>query len=478
MRSASLRDVAAAVEGVLEGSGRLTVSGVSTDSRAIRKRDLFVALKGVNHDGHSYLAEARSAGAVAAIVDRRNPRYRHFRDSFGGFPVVLVKDTLRALGDLAAWVRAGLDLEAVGITGSTGKTCTKDFLVAALGVKYEVFASPGSYNNEIGAPLTVFGANGRHRVMVVEMGARRPGDIERLASIVNPRFGIITNVGVTHLQIFKTEERIAETKAELAGALPSDGVLFLDAGDRWTAWIAGHTAAKVVKFGLGRGSGYRASRVRLDDDGRPSFQLSGPGFSVGIELRAVGRHQVLNACAAAACAHRMGVPPDGIAEGMRGASLSAWRMEFTETDGGNVVINDAYNANPDSMRAAIEALGSVGAGRRKIAVLGGMAELGRDSRQFHADAGRQLVEFDIDLLVAVGRSARDYVTSAQASGLPKGSAFRCGNIEEALAVLSQIVEPGDVVLVKASRIQGLDRLAEELGATGPARLRQKAAANV
>lgn len=478
MRSASLRDVAGAVEGVLDGPGRLTVSGVSTDTRAIGKNNLFVALRGEDRDGHSFLAEARKAGARAAVVEERNPWYERFRASDSGFPVVVVRDTLKALGDLAVWARSRLDLKAVGITGSTGKTCTKDLLVAALGVRYEVASSPGSYNNEIGAPLTVFGANGKHQVLVAEMGARHPGDIERLAKMIKPCIGIVTNVGVTHLEIFETEERVADTKAELARALPSDGVLFLNAEDRWSAWMAKQTAAEVVRFGYGKGAGYRASRVKLDPEGRPSFQLSGPGFSVNVGLPAAGRHQVLNACAASACAHRLGVPPDGIAEGLRDARLSAWRMEITEAPGGYLVINDAYNANPHSMRAALETLASIGSGRRKIAVLGGMAELGRGSREFHSEVGRQLVEFDVDLLVAVGRSARDYTTSAHDAGLPRGSAFRCGNTEEARAILSQILEPGDVVLVKASRVQGLDRLAGALGAVGCPESHKKAAANV
>lgn len=471
--------MAAAVDGRLLGpAGRLTVSRVSTDSRTIRKNDLFVALRGENHDGHFYLDQVMRAGAKAAIVEARNPLYERFHSSCNGFPVIEVTDALKALGDLAAWVREGLDIEVVGITGSTGKTCTKDFVVAALSAMYAVAASPGSYNNEIGAPLTVFKAGTGHQVMVCEMGARRRGDIERLAGIVKPGTGIITNIGPSHLGVFGAEKDIAQAKAELAEALPGDGTLFLNSGDRWSNWIAKRTEARVIRFGEDRGALYRASRVRLDPAGRPSFLMTGPGFRVEVELLAAGRHQVLNALAASACAHRMGVPPEEIAVGLKGASVSAWRLEVTETGDGCTVINDSYNANPDSMKAALEALSSIGAGRRKIAVLGGMAELGSESKRFHEEVGRRAVEYDVDLLVAIGRGARDYARAANESGLPRGSAFRCEDTEEARVVLCQVMEPGDVVLVKASRVYGFESLAASLTETGCGGSRRKAAPRV
>lgn len=457
MRSVSLEDVAAGTGGRLEGPERLAVRGVSTDTRTIRAGDLFVALRGERYDGHQFVEEALSAGAVAALVESRDARngVPLARD----LPLVTVPDTLRALGDLASYVRRGLALRAVGITGSTGKTCTKDLLVSVLSRKYRVAASQGSYNNEVGAPLTIFSIKNTDEVLVSEMGARHAGDITRLTDIVRPELGIITNVGVTHLQLFGSVDGVADAKAELARALPPDGALFLNAGDRWTTWISRQTRARVVRFGSGKGSRFRATDIELDAMGRATFTLRGPGFEVQASLPVPGSHQVENALAAAACASEMGVSPAEIAEGLAGAQVSGWRVELLEAPAGFLVLNDAYNANPHSLSAALETLQSLSSSRRAIAVLGAMTELGARSREFHAEAGRESVRRGVDILVTVGRRARDYASAACAAGLPRGSAFRVADERAALELLAAIVEPGDVILVKASRVQGLDRLA-------------------
>ncbi len=476
MRSVSLKELSEATGGSLEGPGKTVISSVGTDTRNLRGKDLFVALVGRRMDGHTFLPDAVRAGAKAAVVEKGNPYYVKFRDSHPGFPVVIVKDTLRALGDIAALVRDGLRVEAVGITGTTGKTCTKDYLVSALAGKYRVAGSPGSFNNEIGIPLTIFAAARNDTALVAEMGARRPGDITRLADIVRPSLGIITNIGPGHLELFKTEEAVARTKAELAAALPAGGTLFLNAEDRWTRWIARQTSAEVVRFGTGRSSDYRAARVSMDGSGKPSFEIRGPGIHTVVKLPGPGRHQVANALAAAACAHVMGVSPVDIAAGLERAELSPWRLEIEESPAGFTVINDAYNANPRSMSAALETLKQVGTGRRTIAVLGGMAELGRDSRQYHLDAGRNAALLDTDILVTVGRRARLYAAGALEAGMPRGSVFRCEEPGQASRLVGEIVEPGDVILVKASRVAGLDQLSRALLETRPAG--EKMVANV
>jgi UDP-N-acetylmuramoyl-tripeptide--D-alanyl-D-alanine ligase len=476
VRSVSLKELAEVTAGSLEGPGRVTVSSVGTDTRDLRGKDLFVALVGQRMDGHRFLPDAVRAGAKAAVVASGNPHYGKFRSEQPGFPTVVVKDTLRALGDLAAFVRQGLQVEAVGITGTTGKTCTKDYLVSILSRLYGVAGSPGSYNNEIGIPLTIFAAGESDRALVAEMGARRPGDISRLAQIVEPSRGIITNIGPGHLELFKTEEAVARTKAELAVALPPGGTLFLNTEDRWTRWIARQTAATVVRFGSGRSSDYRASRVSMDGSGRPSFEVRGPGLLTAVRLPCPGRHQVANALAAAACAHEMGVGPADIAAGLERAEMSPWRLDIKESAAGFTVINDAYNANPRSMSAALETLKQVGTGRRTIAVLGGMAELGKDSRQFHLDAGRNAALLDTDIIVTVGRRARLYAAGALEAGIPRGSVFRCDDPGQAVQLVGEIVEPGDVILVKASRVAGLDELSRALLETPPSG--QKMVANV
>jgi len=234
VRSVSLRRIASTTNGTFEGPGGLMLGSVATDSRNMNGKELFVALKGERFDGHSFLEDARRAGAKAAIVSRRNPYVDKFRKNNPDFPLVEVKDTLRAMGDLAGFVRDGLDIAVAGITGTTGKTCTKDYLVSILSVNHRVAAAPGSYNNEVGVPITVFNMKRRDQALIVEMGARHPGDIKRLAEIVRPRFAVITNVGPGHLEFFKTEEEVAKTKAELARALPTDGTLVLNADDAWS----------------------------------------------------------------------------------------------------------------------------------------------------------------------------------------------------------------------------------------------------
>ncbi|MBK5092477.1 MAG: UDP-N-acetylmuramoyl-tripeptide--D-alanyl-D-alanine ligase [Actinobacteria bacterium] len=475
MRSVSLGQVARATSGELVGPGRLMISSVGTDSRDKPVKDLFFALKGEHFDGHSFIGKAVSAGAKAAVVQSGDPKLAGFRRRHADFPLVMVRDTLEALGDLAGWVRERIDVLAVGITGSTGKTCTKDFLASILEGQYPICVSPGTYNNEIGTPLTIFSLVRKDRVLVVEMGARHPGDIGRLAEISQPRFGIITNVGVTHLELFRDPEGVAKAKSELAAALPEDGVLFLNAENRWSTGIARRTRARVVKFGHSRRAHYRATDVRLSVKGEPSFTLSGPGFKTEVSLKVIGRHQVENALAAAACAHELGASPEVIAEGLARGSMSQWRMEVSEAEGGYLVINDAYNASPHSMKAALETLKAVGGSRRTIAVLGCMAELGQDRRDYHLEIGRLVTSLDIDILVCVGSAARDYAVAALETGLPKGSVFQCEAKEYAVKLLRDIVEPGDVILVKASRVMGLESVAEAIGSSG---FLMRAAANV
>ncbi|MBU4240488.1 MAG: UDP-N-acetylmuramoyl-tripeptide--D-alanyl-D-alanine ligase [Actinobacteria bacterium] len=469
MKSVSLRRIAEVTGGFLDGPGRLRVSGVGIDSREIGDGDLFVALEGERNDGHSFLDDARLAGARAAMVERGNRYAEEFRRRGGELPLIAVEDTLEAMGGLAAHVRDCLDIEAIGVTGTTGKTCTKDFLASCLGISYRVAASPGSYNNEIGTPLTVFSVKSGDQVLITEMGARHPGDIKALARIVKPRRGIITNIGPGHLELFGSPQAVARTKGELAAALPRDGTLFLNADDNWTRQVARRTSARVVKFGYSRSAAYRATGVRLDERGYPAFTLHGPGFDVEVGIQAVGGHQVTNALAAAACAREMGLDPEAIAAGLRRARLSRWRMDARQAPGGYLVINDAYNANPQSMRAALQTLAAMGEKRRTIAVLGPMAELGAGSGEYHLEAGREVVSLDVDLLVAIGKDAKGYAVAALAGGLPRGSVFCCQSAGDAACILGDIVEPGDVVLVKASRVMGLESLAQELASNGFAR---------
>lgn len=462
MVNLTIGEIAQATSGAASGFNDRSIGKVTVDSRKVIKGDLFIALAGSNHDGHDFLTAAKDAGAVAAVVCAKSPKARRFHELHSRFPLVFVNDPVRALGEIARLVREKAGPVTVGITGTTGKTSTKDYLVSILGTRGDVAFTRGNRNNEIGLPLTILEMKKNDRMLVVEMGARHPGDIRWLSSIAKPGLGIITNVGPGHLELFKDEETVALTKAELAEDLPQGGTLVLNGDDQWSRRIARLTRADVIRFGTGRKADFRAVRIALDREGRPTFAISsGEGTTEPIRLRGPGRHQVWNALAAAACAASVGYSMAEIISGLEDAELTPMRMEVVDT-GKLTVINDAYNANPVSMRAALKSLSEIAGKRRTIAVLGGMRELGRSSKNYHEEIGALLVERDIDLLVTVGRAARSYASAALSDGMPRGSVFRSDSAGEAVSVLGDILESDDVVLVKASRAYELETVVEAL----------------
>jgi len=459
VRSVSLKDIARILSAEYIGSAKIKLRNVGTDSREIKGKDLFFALRGEKYDGHSFLYDLPGKGVKAAVVERSNSNIKTFRKKYPSFPLIFVDDTLVALGKLASWIRSGLDVVAIGITGSTGKTCTKDMLASILECENSVTSSKGSFNNEIGLPLTILSAKEEDRYLVCEVGARKKGDIRNLTDMLKPQYGIITNVGITHLQIFGSRASIASAKAELAESLPTTGAIVLNATNGWGEWIRRRSKAKIVWFGGRNKNAYRARRIRLDKNGRPSFEIIGPDLEIEVLLNAIGLHQVENALAAAACAAELGIKPETISKGLKEAKISPWRMDPLKSPGGFTVLNDAYNANPDSMKAALSTLKRLAGKSRSIAVLGGMAELGAESKACHIEVGKEFVSLDLDILVVVGENAFDYARAALLCGARKGSIFKCRDIAEAESVVLSIVEPGDFVLVKGSRIFGLEKLA-------------------
>jgi UDP-N-acetylmuramoyl-tripeptide--D-alanyl-D-alanine ligase len=344
----------------------------------------------------------------------------------------------------------------VGVTGSSGKTSTKDLLAAVLAPLGPTVAPPGSFNNELGLPWTVLRADAGTRHLVLEFSARGAGHIARLAAVAPPRIGVVLNVGRAHVGEFGSVEAIARAKGELVEALPADGVAVLNADDALVAGMAARTAAPVVTFGRGAAAQVRAEDVRLDG-GRARFTLATPTGRAAVALRLVGEHHVGNALAAAAVALELGGEPEGVAEALSGAEpASKWRMEVTDRADGLTVVNDAYNSNPESMRAALAALAALGDGtRRTWAVLGRMAEQGDGAGAVHAEIAALAGELGVDRLVAVGTA--DYP-----------GAERAADVGAALDLLRAEAGPGDVVLVKASRAVGLERVAEGLlRAPGP-----------
>ncbi|MFD4395715.1 UDP-N-acetylmuramoyl-tripeptide--D-alanyl-D-alanine ligase [Kitasatospora sp. NPDC058478] len=466
MIALTLAEVAAAVGGTLDGAdpGALVTGPVEVDSRKVRPGGLFAAFVGEHVDGHDYAAVAVGAGAVAVLADHPV-----------GVPAVLVDSVVDALGKLARTVVARAEGTAVvALTGSAGKTSTKDLIAQLLQRIGDTVYPPGSLNNEIGHPMTALRVEPGTRHLVMEMGARHKGDIEYLTTITPPRIGLVLNVGTAHVGEFGSQEAIAEAKGELVEALPADGAAILNADDRLVRAMASRTRAKVVLFGESPDAHVRATNVQLDAAGRPSFTLTTPAGSAPVQLRLYGEHHVSNALAAAAVAVELGMSVDDTATALGEAgALSRWRMEVVDRADGVTVVNDAYNANPDSMRAALRALVSMGGRgperRRTWAVLGEMRELGEESLAEHDAIGRLAVRLDVTKLVAVGgREAACMELGARNEGSWGEESVLVSDADAAVELLRSQLRPGDVVLVKASRSVGLEKVAEALLSDGVA----------
>ena len=472
MRTRTLAEIAAAVAGTLRGPGGPVVAvGVSVDSRRVAAGDLFVALAGEHGDGHAFVHRALESGAAGALVERDRPvdgdRSR----------LIDVPDTGRALLELARDERDGLEATVVGITGSTGKTCTKDFAAAVLSRRLRVVASPASFNNEVGLPLTILSAGPDTEAVVCEMGTRGPGHIRLLCEVSRPRIGVVTNVGVAHMELFGSPEVLRAAKAELPEALPEDGAAVLNADDAVVRSYASRTPARPVLYGLRSPAEVRAERVDVDRrSGLARFRLATPGGAADVVLPVPGEHMVPNALAAAAVGWFLGLDPSEIAEGLTRASMSAGRMQVFESREGIRVIDDAYNANPASMAAALKAARWMAGDGRVIAVLGHMAELGPIAAEEHERVGELLARLGIDAVVTVGPEARLIAVGAEREGVEPERIHRAQDGEAAVAIVRSIARPGDLVLVKASRVARLERVAGALRGEDADRARPDGAA--
>ncbi len=435
-----------------------TVTGLTVDSRAVRPGDLFAALPGEHVDGTRFAAAALAAGATAALVPTG-------ADVPAELPRVEVDDVLAALGAVARVVRDRSAATVLGVTGSSGKTSTKDLLAGILEGHRHTVASERSYNNELGLPLTVGRLEHSTEALVLEMGMRGRGHIARLCEIARPDVAVLTNVGLAHVGLLGSREAIAAAKSELPRALPADGLAVLNADDPLVRRMADVTAADVLFYSV-RGSAnaaVRAEHVRLGPGGLPRFRLVLPGGSADVTLSIPGEHMVANALAAAAAATRLGLGADEIAAGLAAARLSPMRLQVVERSDGVTIMNDAYNANPDSATAGLKTLRAARRpGSRALAVIGDMTELGEIARAEHERLGRLVVRLGLDRVVGVGEHGRFVAEAARLEGVwEPADAMPVDTPEEALAALGPL-NPGDVVLVKASRAAGLERVADAL----------------
>jgi UDP-N-acetylmuramoyl-tripeptide--D-alanyl-D-alanine ligase len=427
--------VAAAVGGALHGDD-VDVDGVAIDSRLVAPGQLFVPIV-AERDGHDFIDAARAAGAAAYLTARA--------PSEG--TAIVVADTGAALLDVGRLARTSLPDAVVGITGSVGKTTVKDLTASILRHRFRTAASERSFNNELGVPMTLANADVETEAVVVEMGARGRGHIALLCDVARPTVGVVTVVALAHAEMFGTIEAVAAAKGELIESLPANGTAVLNDDDANVAGMASRATASVLRFSAEHDADVHAAHVTIDDELRATFELRSPWGVVDVRLGVRGTHQVTNALAAASAALAVGASLDDVASGLASAELSPWRMELARTPSGAVVLNDAYNANPTSMTAALRSLAALPA-RRRVAVLGLMAELGAEGQDAHRRVAQQAADLGIEVIA---------VDAPQYGGAAKD----VSGIDAALRALGPVGD-GDAVLVKGSRVAGLERLASAL----------------
>ncbi len=454
MDATSLDTVARHAEGrLVAGDLAAKVTTVCTDSRSLKAGDLFIALRGENFDAHDFIGEAAKRGAAAAMAER-------VPDGLPpGFGVISVADTLCALQHLAGKYRRGLSLQAVAITGSNGKTSTKDFTACVLAEHFEVTKTEGNLNNHIGVPLSLLCARRSDQIGVFEIGMNHPGEIAPLAALVAPDVAIITNVGTAHIEFMGTREAIALEKGMLAEALNPSGSVILNADDEFAKSIAARTKADAIFAGLGRGDVHVTS-LRAHSTGT-KFTLHAHGRSVEAALPAPGEHMVRNALLAVAAGLTFGLSLEECAEGLRNVKLTRGRLE-QKLVRGIQILDDSYNANPDSMSAALRTLATMPAAGRRIAVLGRMGELGSESERGHKLVGEIAAREHIDCVVGVGDEAAWIAETAWRGGVEK--VVKVNSTEEATKFLRGLARPGDVVLIKGSRSAKMERIVEGMQA--------------
>ena len=456
METRSLKFVAGACAAELKrGSGEMVVQHVCTDSRQARAGDLFFAIKGGRFDGHDFLDEVAAKGIAAVVVEQKKVS-EHLPEC----AVLIVDNTRAALGRLAATYRREFDLPVIAVGGSNGKTTVKELIASVLRQKLATLWSEASFNNDIGVPLTLLRLERSHQAAVLEAGTNHPGELAPLVEMIRPKYGVLTNIGREHLEFFGDVAGVMQEEGWLAELLPADGRLFVNGDSEWTEQIVRRTRAAVVRVGLGKKNDWRANGIRLDKNG-VTFRVEGPKVELNGEYRVglLGRHQVVNALFAVAVSEELGLGRPAVRDGLAECKPAKMRLQFWET-GGVRVLDDSYNANADSAIAALETLCDLPLQGRRVAVLGDMAELGAQSEAAHREVGRRAAELGIGQLFAIGKMAPVMAVAARDAGLNRVIEFE--NVESAVAAVKSFLKAGDVVLLKASRVSRLERIAETL----------------
>ena len=462
MEERSLKYVAAVCDAkIISGAVETKVRNVCTDSRSVKPGDLFFAIRGDKFDGHDYVADVAAKGAAGVMV--LESKLEGIRGRLpSAFAVLAVADVRMALGKLAAAYRRDFSLPVTVVGGSNGKTTTKELLASVLRQKLSTLWSEASFNNDIGVPATLLRLEKSHQAAVLEAGTNHPGELAPLVNIIQPTSGLITSIGREHLEFFGDVAGVAQEEGWLGELLPADGKLFLNGDSAWAEQIAARTRATVVRVGFGEKNDWRATKVRLDKNG-VTFQVTAPKPEFGGEYRInlLGRHQVVNALLAIGSGEEHGLGRAEIQRGLAECQPPKMRMQFWEANGVRV-LDDCYNANADSMRAALETLCELPLQGRRVAVLGDMAELGAHTEPAHVEIGRRAAELKIGQLFTVGKNSAATARAARDAGLTRVIEF--ADVEAAVRAVRNFLKPGDVVLLKASRSSRLERIAETLKA--------------
>ena len=442
---------------IFGGAAGVEINSVCTDSRLAKAGDLFFAIKGEKFDGHDFINEIGAKGVAAVVVEKKKLPVK-----LPSCAVLAVDDVRVAFGKIAAAYRKQFDLPVIAVGGSNGKTTVKELVASVLRQKFATLWSEASFNNDIGVPTTLLRLKKSHQAAVLEAGTNHPGELAPLVKMIAPKFGVITNIGREHLEFFGDVAGVAQEEGSLAEQLPADGKLFLNGDNEWSEKIAARTKAKVVSVGIGEKNDWCAKKIRLDKSG-VTFQVvaAKEEFCGEYRINLLGRHQVTNALFAIALGAELGLDRTEIQDGLVACPPPKMRLNFWEVNGVRV-LDDSYNANADSTIAALETLCGLPLQGRRVAVLGDMAELGAHSAAAHAEVGRRAAELKLGQLFAIGKMAAVTGKAARDAGLMR--VFEFAEVEAALNVVKGFLKPGDVVLLKASRVSRLERIAEMLKA--------------
>ncbi|MBI5182226.1 MAG: UDP-N-acetylmuramoyl-tripeptide--D-alanyl-D-alanine ligase [Nitrospirae bacterium] len=459
----NINEILSAAKGrLVRGDRDVAVSAVSIDTRTIKNGELFVAVKGGTFDGHDFVLQAFEMGACGAVIDESQSDKIEKRIKDSAKALIAVDDTITALQDMAAFHRQKYYIRVIAVTGTNGKTTTKEMIARILGQRLWVLRNEGNLNNHIGVPLTLLRLNKKHQAAVIEMGMSGLGEIRRLCEIAAPDIGVVTNIGAAHLEGLGSIENVIKAKGEIVESLSESDTAVINADDKNSVSLKNKAKGKVVTFGIDNDADIRAVDIRHQIPAGTAFSIIKGKEKIDVSLSLSGRHNIYNALAAAAASVMLNFDLEDVKAGLEGFKPFKMRSEIVALNSGVRIINDSYNANPASMEAAIRLLSDFKNNGRTFAALGGMFELSDYTKEAHYNIGRAAVDSGIDYLIVVGEIAGFIASGALSAGMKQDNIFVCVDHQEAIQILNKLAKSGDTVLIKGSRKMAMERIAEGL----------------